>query len=58
MKNNGCKKTKGVEKFECHVTLSKILKTNSLENKMLHELKKWGWKRLYIRTQNNQRQTL
>ena len=31
------KKEKGVEKFECNVTLSKSLKKSSLKNKMLHE---------------------
>jgi hypothetical protein len=30
-------KEKGVEKFECHVTLSKSLKNSDLKNKMLHD---------------------
>ena len=35
--NLGGNKEKGVEKFECHVTLSKSLKKNKLKNEMLHE---------------------
>ena len=35
--NYGGKKEKGVEKLQCHVTLSKSLKKNKLKNKMLHE---------------------
>ena len=42
------KKEKGVEKFECHVTLSKSLKKSVLKNKMLHERKKEGWKMLIL----------
>ena len=42
------KKEKGVEKFECHVTLSKSLKKSALKNKMLHERKKEGWKMLIL----------
>ena len=35
--NQGGKKEKGVEKLQCHVTLSKSLKKNKLKNNMLHE---------------------
>ena len=35
--NYGGKKEKGVEKLQCHVTLSKLLKKNKLKNEMLHE---------------------
>ena len=35
--NQGGKKEKGVEKLQCHVTLSKSLKKNKLKNEMLHE---------------------
>ena len=31
------KKEKGVEKFECYVTLYKLLNKSALQNKMLHE---------------------
>lgn len=35
--NQGGKKEKGVEKLQCHVTLSKSLKKNKLKNEMIHE---------------------
>lgn len=35
--NQGGKKEKGVEKLQCHVTLSKSLKKNKLKNEMLHK---------------------
>ena len=37
MGNIVSEKAKGVEKFQRHVTLSKLLKNSELKNEMLHE---------------------